>query len=76
MECPYCGNDMVSGLIQSGRHVFFTDRDRYDFFIMLPTSGEDVLLTKHNWTRPHRKAYKCKHCHKVIVDYAPEDDPA
>ena len=66
MDCPFCGCKMVSGHMQSGRVVFFTQNKRNWVF---QPSDDDVVLTIDNWTCPTCVAYLCKKCKKVIVDY-------
>ena len=67
MKCPWCENIMTEGYINSARQVVFSERQNEDFFYF--GSKEAVKLTQHNWTRPCAKAYHCKNCKKVVVDY-------
>ena len=68
MKCPCCGKEMIHGVIQSGRQVFFTTEPHKHCFI--PEGNEEVLLTTHNWTRPTCVAFHCSQCKKVIIDYS------
>ena len=69
MKCPFCGNEMLTGVIQSGRQIFFTTTPHKFFFVPDGSSDDEFTLSTHNWTRPTAIAYNCKNCEKVIVDY-------
>ena len=71
MNCPYCGNEMVNGVVQSAREFFFTTRPRKGWMFFMPCGG-DVSLSWHNPTRPTCIAYRCIRCKKVILDYSIE----
>ena len=32
MKCPYCGNEMESGVVQSARTIFFTTKEHKNWF--------------------------------------------
>lgn len=67
MNCPWCQNEMVEGVIQSHREVFFTtEPHKFSFISMDP---DETTITKHNWTCPTATAYHCAACKKVIVSY-------
>ena len=68
MNCPYCKNEMISGVIQSPYEVswhkkrYALARTRYH--------KDSVLLSKLTMFRGSAaKAYICKKCEKVIIDY-------
>ncbi|WP_371126179.1 PF20097 family protein [Succiniclasticum ruminis] len=67
MNCPYCNKKMISGFVQGGREVFFTEQKHKWIFA---ATDKDVLLTRHNLTAPTCKAYHCPTCKKVLIDYA------
>ena len=71
MNCPYCGNEMVNGVVQSAREIFFTTQPRKGWMFFTPCGG-DVSLSWHNPTRPTCIAYRCISCKKVILDYSIE----
>ena len=71
MNCPYCGNEMVDGVVQSAREIFFTTQPRNGWMTFKPHGG-DVSLSCHNLTRPTCIAYQCIGCKKVILDYSIE----
>ena len=68
MNCPYCGNEMTRGWVQSARRVLFTTRineSGFDF-----KAKGDVVLTVNNFVNPNCIAYHCGACKKVVIDYA------
>ena len=69
MNCPYCNKEMVKGIVQSMRPIFFTEKE-HKFFIFpdIALKGE-ISLSSHNRTNPHCVAYNCPDCKKVIIDY-------
>jgi hypothetical protein len=69
MKCPYCGNEMEQGYVQSARKVFFTTEPHK---LLLVPEGDDLLLTTHNWTCPTCDAWHCSSCQKIILSY-PQD---
>jgi len=65
MTCPYCRRDMEHGLLQSQRVIFFTKKKKAWFFT---PAGDDVKVSKNNWTAPNAEAHLCRSCGKIIVD--------
>ena len=70
MNCPYCGNEMTSGVVQSAREIFFTTKSHSMWF--KPSGSHEFSLSTHNWTRPTCVAYHCRDCKKVVIDYSKE----
>lgn len=68
MKCPCCGNEMTSGVVQSGRQIFFTTKAHKLWFS--PEGSEEVLLSSHNFTRPTCVAEHCSDCKKVVITYS------
>lgn len=64
MKCPCCGKEMESGVVQSAREIFFTNKHHKNWFIPDKSNGE-VLLSTHNWTRPTCVAHHCESCKKI-----------
>ena len=52
MNCPWCGSEMKSGVVQSARTIFFTTKEHKNWFLPDVASGEEVTLSSRNWTRP------------------------
>jgi len=74
MNCPWCGSEMKSGVVQSARTIFFTTKAHKNWFLPDMSSGNEMTLSSHNWTRPTCKAFRCIDCRKVIIDYAGEGE--
>ena len=72
MNCPYCGNEMTGGWVQSARRVLFTTTKKESGFLFKTKS--DVVLTTNNFTDPSCIAYLCGTCKKVVIDYAEMDE--
>ena len=68
MNCPYCGNEMTRGWIQSAGRVIFTTTKKEGGFVFKNKS--DVVLTTNNFIVPVCIAYLCGTCKKVVIDYA------
>lgn len=72
MRCPYCGNKMKSGIVQSTGKIFFTTKEQKNSFLPDIAVDEEIVLSSHNWTRPTCIAYHCIECRKVVIDYLAE----
>ena len=69
MKCPYCGNEMINGFIQSSRGVFFATEEHSAWFLPNTSKGE-FFISSNNWTAPTCVAsYHCSDCKKVVIDY-------
>ena len=68
MNCPYCGNEMTRGWVQSARKVLFTTTKKEGGFLI--NNKNDVVLTANNFVNPSCIAYLCGTCKKVVIDYA------
>lgn len=71
MNCPYCGNEMVKGFVQSSRAFFFAVEPHGILYKPNRKKGE-FCLSSHNFTNPICAAYHCPACKKVLLDYAEE----
>ena len=56
MKCPYCGNEMEQGFIQSPQEISWKKGDKRPFLV----KGSAVT------------AFLCRDCKKVIIDYLDE----
>lgn len=70
MKCPCCGNEMITGFVQSARRILFTTEKNESGFDI--KSRDDIILSSHNWTNPTCTAYHCVDCQKVVIDYSQE----
>ena len=68
MDCPYCGNEMTKGWVQSARRVIFTTTKKESAFLI--NHKTDVVLTANNFVAPSCIAYHCSTCKKIVIDYA------
>lgn len=75
MKCPYCGGEMVSGVIQSARAIFFATKEHKMWLGPYFTDKDEVLLTLHNWSKPTCAAYRCRSCKKIVIDEPDEGNP-
>ena len=67
MNCPYCNKKMISGFVQGGREIFFTEQKHKWIFA---ATDKDVLLTRHHLSAPTRIAYRFRIGIKELIDYA------
>ena len=70
MNCPFCGKEMLKGVVQSARQIFFTTREHKHWFVPDMALTDEIILSSHNWTRPTCIAYNCEKCKKVVIDYS------
>lgn len=66
MICPYCGEEMVDGFIQSANQIYFNKGKRARFFAAGDLRSRN--LTKVSLRAPNLKSYLCENCQKIIVD--------
>ena len=65
MNCPSCGKPMEEGVLSCSSPVFWSESVSG---LPFPTHNGDVLLGKAlGLLRP--KAFLCRDCRKVVVDY-------
>lgn len=66
MKCPYCNTEMAEGILQSHRYLLWAiSKHKLSY---RPKNGE-VLLDEKMVGDVTVKAYICKDCKKIIVDY-------
>ena len=73
MNCPYCGNEMELGLIESKYQIIWTKGPSKRPFIQTRVPKGSVILAKQDlkslFTGCAVKAFVCRSCKKVIIDY-------
>lgn len=69
MRCPFCGNPMEKGFIQSGNLMVWVKKKHH--ISLLPREGE-VVLDRNYWSGATIPAHICKQCKKVIAEYEEE----
>ena len=66
MRCPFCGDLMEKGFIQSGNLMVWVKKKHH--ISLLPREGE-VILDRNYWSGSTIPANICKQCKKVIAEY-------
>ena len=66
MICPYCGEEMTEGYIQSANQIYFNKGSKARFFAAGDLRSRN--LTRVSLRAPNIKAYLCENCQKIIVD--------
>jgi len=69
MNCPYCGNEMIEGFIQSREQLYFNRGRR----ARMVASGDLKSLNLSRFSllkAPYVRACHCPRCKKLIVDLA------
>lgn len=68
MKCPYCGADMEDGVIYGTHEVAWLKEEVMVIDSRL-NEGSVRLSPKSFWRRPCVRAWLCRDCRKVIIDY-------
>ena len=72
MKCPFCGNEMGYGLLQSGGKVLVWVKKKH-YWSLNPKEGE-VLLDKNYLTGAAVPAWICRVCKRVIAEYSETEE--
>lgn len=67
MKCPYCNNEMESGLLQGMHRVAWVKKKHK--LSLFPKQGE-ILLENNEFKDFVLSAQICKKCRKIVVDYS------
>ena len=68
MNCPYCGNEMERGLIQSPYELAWFKGEKRRLF-----NGRDaVTLSEPSLMGSAVEAHLCRKCRKLVIDLADE----
>lgn len=67
MRCPYCNGEMETGILEGGRYLLWAKQPHKVSYN--PKAGE-VLLGEKAVSSVVVDSYICKHCKKIIIDYA------
>ena len=68
MKCPYCGEEMEDGLIQSPQEIFWYKKKR-SFGISALYEDSIVLSKLALWKGSAIISYNCRKCEKLVIDY-------
>ena len=78
MKCPYCGNEMELGLIASPYQIVWTRGDKKQSLNNVSIPEGSVVLDKYSLKSFVEgcavKAFLCRSCKKVIIDYGKKTD--
>jgi len=76
MKCPYCGNEMELGLVQSPHEIAWLKGDTKHAFAIAAAYKDAIVLSplniKNMITGCAVRAFLCRSCKKVIIDYSDE----
>ena len=71
MVCPYCNGEMEKGLITSRYEIAWLNKEKRPMFGNAAFHKGSVVLSEYSFvTGGAVIAYLCRHCRKVIIDYA------
>ncbi|MDN6731872.1 MAG: PF20097 family protein [Atopostipes suicloacalis] len=65
MKCPYCGEEMAEGFVQSARNIFWSTQKKKVVFA--PSKAEDISIA-NGFNGASKESYFCRKCKKVIID--------
>lgn len=71
MKCPYCGEEMESGLIQSGNEITWLPVSKRTLVTRARFFDGAVVLSEYSFL--HGSAvisWLCRSCEKVVIDLA------
>ena len=78
MKCPYCGNEMELGLIESKYQIVWTKGKKRHFLKNVTFPKGSVVLDKFDLKSFVKgcavKAFLCRSCKKVVIDYGKKTD--
>jgi len=71
MKCPYCGEEMEAGVIQSPHEISWQDKKH--FLGRAEFHPGSVVLSELSFMKGSAvKANLCRKCEKIVIDYADE----
>lgn len=73
MKCPYCGKDMIKGVIQSSSALKWSMK-KYVFASEELHSDVIHICKGSRFTGFSAAAYNCISCNKIIIDYGCLED--
>ena len=73
MKCPYCGNEMETGLIQSPQEISWIKGEKKHLFGRAELHDGSVVLSELSFLKGSAvTAFLCRECQKVLIDYSDE----
>ena len=74
MKCPYCGNEMEQGFIQSPQEISWKKGDKRPLLGRALFHEGSVILSELSFMKGSAvTAFLCRDCKKVIIDYSDEN---
>ena len=73
MNCPYCGAELESGVLQAGNSIIWTPK-AHKLSLNPRADGRDIVLDRNYLTSPKIAAHNCAKCRKIIVAYDETND--
>ncbi len=71
MKCPYCGGETETGVITSPHELSWIKGEKRPFFSRAEFHEGAVVLSGFSALKGSAvKAYLCRECRKVIIDYS------
>ncbi len=71
MNCPYCSNEMEEGIIQSPQEISWKKGTKRPLIGRAQFHADSVVLSELSFMKGSAvKAFLCRACRKVIIDYA------
>ena len=74
MRCPYCDSEMELGLVQSPHEIAWLKGDTKHAFAIAAAHKDAIVLSplniKNLITGCAVRAFLCRSCKKVIIDYS------
>lgn len=73
MNCPYCGRELEKGLIQSPNEISWLKGEQKHLFAKAEFHEGAVVLSEFSFVKGSAvKAFLCRECKKVVIDYSDE----
>ena len=69
MDCPYCGEEMEDGALQSSRGIYWVDMPSKFLPPQLVKFNEGLCDQDNLMQSPYVPASRCPQCRKIIVSY-------
>ena len=71
MNCPFCNNEMIKGLIQSPQEISWLKGEKRKMFGRAEFHKDSVVLSELSFMKGSACiAYNCQNCKKIVIDYA------
>ena len=72
MRCPFCDQEMEEGYILSDACTIAWKKDRYESAVVKNGDGIQLSRKYFGGAASIPKAYCCKACEKIMIDYSEE----